>query len=73
MIPLPSRRWFVVAAALAVAAPLALVWPGASAFLIVADLSWVAAFWLDWYLSPAESDISVERDAPAAFSIGRAF
>lgn len=73
MIPLPSRRWFLVAAALAVAAPLALIWPGASAFLIVADLSWVAAFWLDWYLSPAESDISVERDAPAAFSVGRAF
>ncbi|MGH7590203.1 MAG: DUF58 domain-containing protein [Gemmatimonadales bacterium] len=73
MIPLPTRRWLWIAAGLAVVAPLALIWPGAAVALIVVDLLWVGAFWLDWSLSPDAQDISVAREAPAAFSVGRSF
>ncbi|MGH7532673.1 MAG: DUF58 domain-containing protein [Gemmatimonadales bacterium] len=73
MIPLPTRRWLWIAAGLAIVAPLALVWPGALAALVVLDLLWVGAFWLDWSLSPDAQEISVTREAPAAFSVGRSF
>lgn len=73
MIPLPTRRWLWIAAGLAVVAPLALYWPGAAAALVVLDLLWVVAFWVDWSLGPDAADISVERVAPAAFSVGRSF
>ncbi|MGB7212943.1 MAG: DUF58 domain-containing protein [Gemmatimonadales bacterium] len=73
MIPLPTRRWLRIAAGLAIVAPLALVWPGAAAAVLVVDLLWVGAFWLDWSLSPDAEDISVIREAPTAFSVGRSF
>lgn len=73
MIPLPTRRWLWIAAGLALVAPLALVWPGAAAALLVLDLFWVGAFWLDWSLSPDAEEIAVAREAPTAFSVGRSF
>ena len=73
MIPLPTRRWFWIAAGLAVVAPLAFIWPGAAAALAAVDLLWAAAFLLDWSLAPDLAEISVTREAPTAFSVGRSF
>lgn len=69
----PSRRWFWVAAALAVLAPFASIWPGAATALFVADVAWVAALIIDT-LRIGAIDIRafpVLRDAPPAFSVGR--
>lgn len=70
---LPSGRWFAVAAGLACLAPLALVWPSFSLVLVGLDLTWVAAFIFDaWRAAGVPRDaISVEREAPPAFSLGR--
>lgn len=71
---LPSRRWFRGAAALALVAPLALVWPGASLLLVVVDVLWVLVLLIDGvraYDVGVES-LVVERRAPPAFSLGRA-
>jgi uncharacterized protein (DUF58 family) len=70
---LPSRRWYLVAAALALLAPLALLRPALASLLLVADLAWVIAFLLDvWSISALElSRFPVSREAPAAFSVGR--
>ena len=70
---LPARRWFAVAAALGVVAPVALVWPPAAVVLVAADLVWVAALVADavrvarirW------SEIVVRRETSPAFSVGR--
>ena len=75
MILIPSRRWLVVAAALGVIAPLALVWPPAPALLLGLDLVWIGAFVADAVrLGRRDSPLSalrVERAAPPAFSVGR--
>jgi uncharacterized protein (DUF58 family) len=70
---LPSNRWYGVAAALALLAPLALVAPELSGVLFFADLLWVLAFLLDlWNISGiALAEFPVVREAPAAFSVGR--
>ena len=70
---LPSGRWVAVAAGLALLAPLALVWPSFSLVLVGADLLWLLSFVLDaWRAAgvPKEA-ITVEREAPPAFSLGR--
>ncbi len=46
VIVVPSRRWLVGAAVLALVAPLALVWPAAAGLLPALDLAWLAAFLL---------------------------
>lgn len=69
----PSTRWFVVAAALAVVAPVTLVWPAAVNVLFAADVLWMAAFIVD-VLRIGALDLAafpVVRDAPPAFSVGR--
>lgn len=70
---IPSRRWFVGAALLALVAPLALLWSGAATLLIVLDVAWVVLLaidaWRAW--SVTADDFSVQRDAPPAFSMGR--
>ena len=48
MIPIPTRRWLVGAALLAVVAPVALVRPGAAGLLPALDLLWVAALRVVW-------------------------
>ncbi|MFI5236277.1 MAG: DUF58 domain-containing protein, partial [Gemmatimonadales bacterium] len=73
MIPLPTRRWFQGAAALAVLAPLSLLWPSAAILLLLLDLGWIALFAADWLISPGLEVLEVERDAPPAFSVGRPF
>jgi uncharacterized protein (DUF58 family) len=70
---LPDRRWYIVAAALALVAPLALVWPGGAAAVLAVDLLWLAALAVDGWRAAglAAGDLLVAREAPAAFSVGR--
>jgi uncharacterized protein (DUF58 family) len=69
----PSTRWFVVAAAFAVLAPLAIVWPMAANALFVIDIAWVAALVID-VVRIGALDLTafpVVREPPPAFSVGR--
>ena len=70
MIVVPSRRWLAGAAALALIAPLGFVWPDALLLLLLLDALWLVALAADAVLA-SEGEISVERDAPPAFSVGR--
>jgi uncharacterized protein (DUF58 family) len=70
---LPTTRWYAVAAALAVLAPLALRWPTAGGVLVVTDLLWMLAFAIDAWRNGALSlkEFPVVREAPAALAVGR--
>jgi uncharacterized protein (DUF58 family) len=70
---LPSRRWYLVAAGLALLAPLDLLVPGVLTGLLLADLLWVALFLIDAGLVGGIdlARFPVSRDPPAAFSVGR--
>ena len=72
MIPIPSRRWLAVAAGLALAGLAGLVWPGGLALMLTLDVVWLVAFGLDAAAAASSYPIEVERDAPPAFSVGRA-
>lgn len=67
----PSRRWLIVAAGLALVAPLGVLWPAALAVLVVGDVVWLFALILDGWLAPAPARLDVVREAPPAFSLGR--
>ena len=69
----PSRRWLVGAAALALVAPAGLWWPGALAVLLALDAAWVLAFLADAVAAPGARALEVSREAPVAFSLGRRF
>lgn len=71
MIVVPSRRWFWGAAALAVIAPLGLIWPTAGIVLLALDLGWILAFVLDARATLPVAALDVRREAPSAFSLGR--
>jgi uncharacterized protein (DUF58 family) len=73
MIVLPDRRWLFGGLALALIAPLAVVWPEAVPVLVVCDLLWVGAFLADaWRAASVPADsLLVSRDTPPAFSVGR--
>jgi len=71
---LPTTRWFRIAALLAILAPLAFWRPEAAALLLIVDVLWIAAWLLDGIRS-RDADLAafpVEREAPPAFSVGRA-
>ena len=72
-IPIPSRRWLVVAAGLAAVGLVGLAWPGALELLLLLDLLWLIALAVDAWAAAAAQPIDVARDAPPAFSVGRAF
>jgi uncharacterized protein (DUF58 family) len=72
VIVIPSRRWLLGAAALALVAPLALAWPPAAGFLPALDVLWVALLAIDALGTPAPRTLSVTREAPVAFGVGRA-
>jgi uncharacterized protein (DUF58 family) len=72
VIPLPSRRWLAVAAALSLVGLLGLVWPDALAAMVLLDLAWIAGFILDAWLAARALPLAVLRNAPPAFSVGRA-
>jgi uncharacterized protein (DUF58 family) len=66
----PSRRWLTVAVALAVIAPLALVWRPAALILVLIDLCWIGALGADSLLAKSRN-ATVSRAAPLALSVGR--
>ena len=70
---LPSKRWFLTAAGLALLWPLVLLWPGAASLLLVIDLLWIVALVMDaWRVSAAPlAELRPQREAPPAFSVGR--
>ncbi|MCC6316939.1 MAG: DUF58 domain-containing protein [Gemmatimonadaceae bacterium] len=70
----PSRTWFAVAAGLALVAPLAFVWQPAALLLLGLDAAWLAALAVDAWRGAGRrtEQVAVERDAPPAFSAGRA-
>ena len=73
MIPLPSRRWLAAGAGLALLGLAGLAWPGALGLLLALDALWVAALAVDAAAAAGTFPIQVERSAPPAFSVGRAF
>ena len=70
---LPARRWFAGAAMLALVAPLALAWPTAATWLVTLDAAWLLLLAVDAWRSAAitADDITVRRQVPPAFSLGR--
>lgn len=68
---LPSRRWLIGAALLAAVAPLALVRPWAAGLLPALDLLWLGALLADALGTDSPRALSVSREAPAAFVVGR--
>jgi uncharacterized protein (DUF58 family) len=69
----PSRRWLLGAAALALVAPAGLWWPGALTVMLVLDIAWVVAGVADALAAPGARALEVRREAPVAFSLGRRF
>ncbi len=74
MILLPDRRWYWGAAGLALVAPLAIWWPPAAPVLLTLDVLWLLLLAVDlWQLAGLDAAaLSVTREAPPAFSVGRA-
>ncbi len=71
MIVVPSRGWLQVAAGLAGLALLALWRPQWVGILVVLDLAWLAALFIDASRAIPVERLQVSRDAPPAFSVGR--
>ncbi len=68
--PLPTRRWLLGGAALALLAPLYPLWPGAVALMIALDAVWLLLAVADWRLGLRPGSVTVTRHAPPAFSVG---
>jgi uncharacterized protein (DUF58 family) len=69
----PSTRWLAGAAAFALVGVAGFWWPSAGTALLLVDLGWVALLVADALLAPATRTLRVTREAPLAFSVGRAF
>ncbi|MFP5354521.1 MAG: DUF58 domain-containing protein [Gemmatimonadota bacterium] len=71
---IPSRRWLLGAAFLALVAPLALVWPAAATWLVVLDAGWLLLLAVEGWraMGVEEESFTVRRLAPPAFSLRRA-
>jgi len=69
---LPSRRWFAVAAGLAVIGLAGLVWPRALGAMLLADAIWMLALLVDLVGLPTVRNLVVTRIAPPGLSVGRA-
>ena len=69
----PSRRWFVVAAALGALALLALAVPSLAIALVVADALWIGLLLADGWAAVQLrwSDVEVTREAAPVYSVGR--
>jgi uncharacterized protein (DUF58 family) len=72
LIPIPTRRWFLVAAGLSLVALLGVVRSDGLAWLLVVDAVWLLALVIDALSVSDPRDIDVTREAPPAFSVGRA-
>ena len=71
MIPLPTRRWFLGALLLAPAWGLVAIHPDGASIAAALDLAWVALLVVDALLAPDGGALGIEREPPAAFSVGR--
>ncbi|HET7423201.1 MAG TPA: hypothetical protein VFJ92_06555, partial [Gemmatimonadales bacterium] len=69
----PSRRWLAGLAVLALVGVAGFWWPSAGTVLLLLDLGWVALLLADGLAAPTPRALSVTREAPAAFSLGRTF
>jgi uncharacterized protein (DUF58 family) len=69
----PARRWYLVAAGLALLAPLTLLWPAVAVVWAAANVVWLLALALDaWRIASAPAGgLRIERRPPPAFSVGR--
>ena len=67
----PTRRWAAGGALLALVALAGFVWPAALPLLILLDVAWLALAVFDWGRA-GRGAIAVRREAPPAFSVGRA-
>ncbi|MBW8773136.1 MAG: DUF58 domain-containing protein, partial [Gemmatimonadetes bacterium] len=72
MIPLPTRRWLLVGAALGLLWPLTELTDRGVPLLLLLDGLWILCWAVDWWRAPAEGAIDVTREVPAGFSVGRA-
>lgn len=70
---LPTRRWYAGALALAVVAPVALLWPHAASMFLLADLLWVGLLVGDALrvTAPRWPPVTLTREFPPALSVGR--
>lgn len=71
-VPIPSKRWLIVAGSLSVVALGGFYLPDMLAWLLVLDGVWVAIFVVDAFRITDPAELDVEREAPPAFSVGRA-
>jgi uncharacterized protein (DUF58 family) len=71
-LPIPTRRWFLVAAALSLVGLLGVFRNDGLAWLLVLDALWLLALAVDTLLVSNPDEIDVAREAPTAFSVGRA-
>ena len=70
--PIPTRRWLLVAAGLSLVALLGTVRSDGLAWLLLVDALWLVALVIDALSVANPRHIDVEREAPPAFSVGRA-
>ena len=71
-VPVPSRRWLIIGLALAPLALLGLERADALAWLLGANAIWLVLLALDALRVPDPEMLVVGREAPPAFSVGRA-
>jgi uncharacterized protein (DUF58 family) len=69
---IPSRRWFVGGVVLAAIGLAGLFNRTAFDWMMVLDGLWIMAFIVDAFLAAGPDDLTVRREAPPAFSMGRA-
>ena len=72
MIPLPTRRWLLGGVVLGLPWLLALGHPDGALVAVAFDLAWALAFAADALLAPDVDALEIGREAPPAFSLGRA-
>ncbi|MEO8295459.1 MAG: DUF58 domain-containing protein [Gemmatimonadota bacterium] len=70
-VPIPSRRWLLIGAGLALLAPAGLLVPDIASILLVLDAVWVGVLLVDALRIVEPGRILVQREAPPAFSVGR--
>ena len=71
-LPIPSRRWLLVAAGLSLVSLVGVLRPDGLAWLLLLDGLWFLALVVDAMRVARPDDIEVVREPPPAFSVGRA-
>ncbi len=68
----PARRWYLGAGLIGLAGLAGLLWPPALALMLGLDIVWLLALVVDGFRVRDPSTVEVAREAPPAFSLGRA-